>query len=239
MVERLERDLSVDVASAAYDERVAVLWGYDERVSRMRPLLRGEFAELGRLGTLGILGALLEHDLCLRPEIQTRIDEFRGAHLDGPTVGVHLRLSDRRIRVDAVLSELDSLLRREPNLTIFAATDNAEAKELLERRYAGVRLTPHWYPTAGTPLHKDPARPDRLENGIEALVDLYLLGGCDYLIGDGTSSFTQIAALLASSRGGQVIDVSGQGGAAEHHGHRRRVGGSGESSPHESRDVVP
>jgi hypothetical protein len=223
MVRRLQRDLSVDVAGSAHDEAVAVLWSYEERISAMRPLLRGEFAELGRLTTPEILRGLLARDLRLRPEIQIRVDEFRKEHLEGPTVGVHLRLSDRRVQVDRVLVELDSLLAREPGLTIFAATDSIEGKELLEDRYARVRLTQHWYASAGAPLHKDPSRPDRLERGIEALVDLYLLGGCDHLIGDGSSSFTAIAALLASSRGAHVVDVSGRVAASRASAVRRQT----------------
>ena len=60
---------------------------------------------------------------------------------------------------------------------------------------------------AGVALHMAPRRSNRFENAIEALVDLYLLGGCDYLIGDWTSSFTRVAGLLASSRGAELVDV--------------------------------
>lgn len=207
MVERLQRHLSIDVMGAAYGEQVAVLWSYEDHIARMRPLFHDEFAGLGQMSTAEILRTLLAQDLLPGPRIQARVDEFDEAHPGGPTVGVHLRLSDRRARVDAILAELDSLLQRKPELRIFAATDNIEVKERLERRYPGVLMTPHRYPSAGMPLHKDPARPDRLENGVEALADLYLLGGCDYLIADGSSSFARIAALLVSERGGNVVDV--------------------------------
>jgi hypothetical protein len=207
MVERLARHLSIDVMEAAYGEQVAVLWSYKDHIPRMKPLFHDEFAGLGHMSTPEIMTMLLAQDLLPGRRIQARVDAFNGAHPGGPTVGVHLRLSDRQTRVDAILAELDSLLRRVPDLRIFAATDNIEVKEQLERRYPGVLMTPHWYPPARVPLHKDPARPDRLENGIEALVDLYLLGGCDYLIADGSSSFARIAALLVSERGGSAVDV--------------------------------
>jgi hypothetical protein len=48
---------------------------------------------------------------------------------------------------------------------------------------------------------------DRLENGIEALVDVYLLASCDFLVGDGTSSFTRLAGLLCQAPEGHVVDV--------------------------------
>ena len=107
---------------------------------------------------------------------------------------------------ERILRELDSLLRREPDLRVFAATDNREALETVQRRYPDVITTSHWYPAPGAALHRNPECPDRLESGVEALVDLYLLGSCDYLVGDTSSSFTYLASVLPP-RKVELIDV--------------------------------
>lgn len=198
---------SVDLTRLEHPEELAVIWGPNQRINLLRPHFRGEFAELSRMSTQAILSQLLAEELLLHPRIQARVDEIRTRHLEGPTVGVHLRVSDQRVRVEAILSELDALLAREPDLRIFAATDNIEAKEMMERRYPGVITAPHWYPPPGEPLHLSDERPDRVESGVESLVDLYLLGGCDYLVGDTTSSFTRVARLLMGARQENVIDV--------------------------------
>jgi hypothetical protein len=204
----LQRHTSIFMSKLAYPEDVAVLWSYAAKIDMARPHFRGEFAGLSQMPTVVILRTLIRDDLLLHPQIQGRVDAFRADHFNGRTVGVHLRLSDRRVRVHEILDELDSLLRREPDLKIFAATDNIEAKELVERRYPGVIMTPHWYPAApGSSQHNNPECPDRAENGVEALVDLYLLGSCDYLIGDSASSFTRIARLLVAAPDENISDV--------------------------------
>jgi hypothetical protein len=204
---RSRRHISIEMAHVGYEAEVAVLAGWPVRIDWLRPYLHGELAELGRMSTAAIHRTLLREEIVLHPEIQARVDEFRAAHFDAPMVGMHLRLSDRRVRVQAILDAADALLSRRPDLRVFAATDSIEGKELLERRYRGVVMTPHWYPPAGTSQHNNPACPARSENGIEALVDLYLHAGCDYLVADGTSSFARLAALLRSAPEGHAIDL--------------------------------
>lgn len=204
---RFQSRTSIEVANLAYEADVAVLWLWTPGLDQLRPHLRGAFGELGQLSSPAIHRQLLARDLLLHPGIQTRVDEFRRAHLASRTVGVHLRLSDRQVRVEAILDTLDALLQQEPDLRIFAASDNVEATERLERRYRDVVTMPHWYPSPGAPQHNNPECPDRMQSGIDALVDLYLLAGCDYLIADGSSSFARLAGLLAETRGAQVLDV--------------------------------
>ncbi len=203
----MQRQTSIDVSKLGYESDVAVLWSWASRVEQLRPHFRGAFADLSRLSSPAILRKLLREELSLHPDIERRVNEFRAAHFASPMVGVHLRMSDRRVRVSEILDRLDLLLAREPDLTIFAATDNIEGKGLLERRYPGLLMTDHWYGAAGSSQHNNPESPNRTENGIEALVDLYLLAGCDYLVGDTTSSFTRLAGLLRSGPETQFLDV--------------------------------
>lgn len=66
--------------------------------------------------------------------------------------------------------------------------------------------TPKWYPTSGT-LHGSRECPDRSLNLAEALIDLYLLAGCEHLIIDSSSSLGHLAQVVGSTPPRTVIDV--------------------------------
>ena len=56
-------------------------------------------------------------------------------------------------------------------------------------------------------IHQSRACPDRLQNGVEALVDLYLHAECDYLVGDSTSAFAKVAGLLSAAPASRRYDA--------------------------------
>ena len=107
-----------------------------------------------------------------------------------------------------MLNKLDMLMKTEPELQIFVATDNLMVKKLFEGKYKSVIATQHWYPTPGSRIHQNPSCPDQLENGIEALVDLYVLAECDYLIIDTSSMFSYLAALLTHAPDSNIFNVN-------------------------------
>ena len=79
---------------------------------------------------------------------------------------------------------------------------------MFEASYPGVIFTPHWYSsTPGLAIHENRNCPDPIESGIEALVDLYLLAECDYLIIDTSSSFSYVAKLLTKAPDANIFDV--------------------------------
>src|SRR5882762_4960499 len=143
--------------------------------------------------TTGILAKLLREDLLPQSEIRARVDDFKSNRFQSRTVGVHIRYSDYHVRIFAIIKQLNALLKRKRDLQVFLATDNIEIKKMFERNFPGVVSTSHWYAKPGAPIHVDRARPDRTETAIEALIDLYLLAGCDHLIFDGASSFARVA----------------------------------------------
>ena len=72
--------------------------------------------------------------------------------------------------------------------------------------------SPHWYPAkAGLPIHSDATRPEPIESGNEALIDLYRLAKCQYLIIDTSSSFSYLATLLTNTPDANVFDVRRRG----------------------------
>ena len=94
-----------------------------------------------------------------------------------------------------------------PEAVIFLATDNREAQQLVEKRYPKVIATEKWFPTTGIEMHQNPECPDRLNNAIEALLDMYLLAECDYLVFPSSSTFSYISSLYTSMPRANIIDV--------------------------------
>jgi hypothetical protein len=201
------RPMSVNLKRLDYREEIVVMWMYSQQISVIRKKHPDAFSDFGRVHVRDILRKLLRDDLILHPEIQERVNRFKRDHFRSPTVGVHVRYSDRQADLSGIRKQLNKLLRRESGLQIFLATDNVQVKELFERKYAEVVTTPHWYPAAGTSAHQNGDCPDRLENGVEALVDLYLLAACEYLVIDTTSSFSKIAGLLSSAPRSKIVDL--------------------------------
>jgi len=217
--QEIRRELSIDFGKLDYPEDLLVLVEYDAPVDLLRPYFHGAFQELAQMTTEGILAKMLREDLLLQSEIRTRVDHFKSNRFYARTVGVHVRYSDYRVRLFAIIKQLNALLKREPDLQIFLATDNIEVKKMFEGNFRGVVSAPHWYAEPGSPIHVDRTRPDRTESAIEALIDLYLLANCDHLIFDGSSSFGWVANLLSPAAAHNKLDVDPSG----HNRKKRRL----------------
>lgn len=203
------KNTSIDLTRLDYNEDLLVMWAYHGEIELLRGHFKDPFQEYSHLSKEEILRKLLQEYLQLHPMIQSGVNEFKLENFDGKrTVGVHIRFSDHRASLFAILDKLNTLSRSEPDLLIFLATDNIQIKKLLEENYPGVITTNHWYPQPGGRIHDNRACPDRLGSGIEALVDLYLLAECDNLIIDSSSSFSFLANLLTKAPGLNVFDMA-------------------------------
>ena len=199
--------LSVDPSRLDCEESVAVWSSFYERIDALRRHFRGEFAELRSATTKDILRGLLRENLQLHPSIEERIGSFKRSLFNGVMIGVHIRDTDRRSPLSAMCRKLDSLRSSHPGVRIFLATDSRKIREIFLMRYDDVIMTEKWYPAReGKPMHWDDDCPDKRENGIGALVDMWLLGECDYLIVDESSSFAYVARLLSKAPGYHVFN---------------------------------
>jgi hypothetical protein len=198
---------SIDPTRLDYDEQILVMWGRPLRVEDMRAAHQAVVPAFPRGSTAEILRNLFARELIPQPLIRERVDHFKRERFHGRVVGVHVRHTDKESLISRLFKQLDELVARDRDLLLFLATDNADVKATIEQRYGAVTV-PHWYPAPGSQLHESSACPDRFENGIEALVDLYLLAECDHLICDTTSLFAQVATLLTKAPAHSVVDVS-------------------------------
>jgi hypothetical protein len=219
---RTVRELSVDLSRLDDSEDVLVMVVYRNKLKTLRPHFPTRMPEFVGASDEFILAKLLREELILRAEIRERLERFKREQFGSPTIGVHVRYSDYRVRFVSIISRLNALLKREPGARIFLATDNVEMKVLFESVYGdAVTTTSHWYGEPGIAIHRASNRPDPAERGIEALADLYLLAECDQLILDTTSSFSYLAAVLSKATAPNIIRVAQ--GAKGDRDKRRRV----------------
>ena len=198
---RRERStLSVDLSRVDHPEDVVVFWAQEERVRQMRHHFHGQFAPLARMTDEGILRDLIRSEITLHPEIAARVSDFQQRLWSEEVVGVHIRYSDRRGRIQNTFRHVDRIVATHPRSRVFLATDNEAMLRRARDRYGAGRLiaTEKWFPVPGKPIHRNAEGPDGLQKAQDALLELYLLGSCNWLVSDHRSSFAYVAALLSN-----------------------------------------
>ncbi len=208
---RIYTKYTIDLHQIDYPEDVLVRWHYVHELHRLRPYFSRGLAHLAPLGTEEVLRWTLREHVTLQESIRTRVDDFQARHFGDVTVGVHVRHSDRKEPWEPQLACLDRVLRDHPRAVVFVACDNRMVETAIRERYGRVVATEKWLPEPGLAPHR--ARdatlgaPDRTEVGAQALVDMFLLGRCDYLI-HGRSSFARMARLVSEAPPGRLFDTS-------------------------------
>ena len=212
------RRFSYDLDRLDHPEQLLIMWSYTQLIRRARRHFRGDFAALAKRSDESILAELLRTTLILRPQIRARVDSWRAEHFGrGPVIGVHMRFMDTKIphlpflkmrtSIDTFFSAIDRIMAKVQGAIVFVATDNREAQDLVEKRYPKVIATPKWFPTTGIEMHQNPECPDRFNNAIEALIDMYLLADCDYLVFPSSSTFSYISSLYSNMPRENIVDV--------------------------------
>jgi hypothetical protein len=190
---------TINLGCLDYSERVAVRWAWNDELWRLRPHLKGAHAAWAELCDEDILRKLAQR-LVFAPIVLGRAEEFREREFGQVTIGMHIRYTDRKnsyAKYDGIASRI---MREHPTASVFLATDNKAVEDDLRSRYRHLITTPKWYAPPGTPLHRTRECPDALERGVEALIEMYLLSRCDYLIYDCTSTYGVMARLFSQAQ---------------------------------------
>ncbi len=198
---------SIDPKNLQYDEEILIMWSPSNRIGQLRAQYNANFPEFASLTTDSISRRLLKEYLILSPSIRERVGRFKLERLNKTTVGVHVRYTDKTVMLSNIQKKLKWLHKRIPDLQVFLSTDNEDIKTMFEQKYPSVITTPHWYPKGGLSIHGNQNCTDPTESCFEALIDLYLLAECEYLIVDTTSSFSYIAYLLTKAPNSCIFDV--------------------------------
>jgi len=198
---------SVDPRRLDREEEVMVFWSFYPLLYRLRPNLKGEFEHLRHAEETAVYREVLRESLTLHPSIMSRVEKFRSAQFRTPMIGVHARYTDRKVKLAAVHRRVRKLLEFSPDAGIFLATDSKVVQNQFEKSYRMVVSTPREYAADGGPIHKIRDDSGAKERGAQALVDLYLLGSCEYLVIDEGSTFSYLAALLFQNDPSRIYNV--------------------------------
>jgi len=203
----IHRKYSVDVRGIDYDEDVLVFWYYTQRMRALRGHLRHGKSQFAGLSDNQVIRKVLQEHMPLHDDIQQRIADFKARCWRQPVIGVHIRYTDLKTNLAQYERHLRRILEHVPDACIFLATDNKQVNENYRKEFKNVVWTPKWFPDEMASMHQNPDCSDKTANGIEALVDMYLLAECDYLIYAGASTFSAIARLLSNLPPNRVIDI--------------------------------
>lgn len=203
----IHRKYSVDVRRLDYDEDIIVFWYYTGRVRTLERHLHNGQDSLAGLDTNEIIRNVLTEQMLLRKAIRQQIEEFKTKHWSEKVIGVHVRHTDRRTNLAKYEKHLCRFLKRYPDAHIFLATDNRQVSQEYRKRFKNVFSTPKWFPKGMASMHQNVNCPDKVANGIEALVDMYLLAKCDCLIYSGYSTFSLISWILSDAQPENIVDI--------------------------------
>ncbi len=203
----IHRKYSIDVKRLDYDEEIAVFWYYKDRlVALMKNLAKKGHAFAG-LSRPQIIRNMLTKHMPVQEQVHRRIEEFKARYWHDNVIGLHIRHTDRRTNLRKYERAVQHFLRWSPGAHIFLATDNQKVSNEYHSKFKNVFSTPKWFPGGLSSMHQNDSCPDKIANGIEALVDMYLLAECDYLIYPGCSTFSWISRVLSNIGSDRVVDI--------------------------------
>ncbi len=202
------RKYAYDVRNLNYPEKIVIGTGYTEEIDRIRSAFSGEYSAFKRMSKEIIFRETFHRHLRLNAAIQKRIESFKDQHFAGqPTIGIHIRRSDKAISYPWYKRALADHVKRYPQARIFLATDNRDVEAEINSLYPNVSMVSKWLPTPGLRAHGNVHCPNLKEHAIEALLDLFLLASCDYLIYSRTTSFGLLASYISQAPVEKHFDI--------------------------------
>jgi len=204
-----DRELSCEMSRLDYGEDVLVFCAYTHKIHEMRPLFTQKFQSFSTLSLNEILRTLLRSQFVLKDTISKPIQDFKTSQFGAKTIGVHVRYTDMKMPLDQLMNTTTRIVRRSGADCLFLATDAQEIIQRFQDTFPRVITVPKWFPPPGQRLHQNWEHcPDRIQNGIEALMDLYLMAHCSGLVFSSKSSFGFVASLLSQAEPQHLYDVS-------------------------------
>lgn len=204
---RIHRKYSVDTSRLDYDEDIVVFWYYTGRINAIKKHLQKKQIDYAGFDDKKIVRKVLTEHMILHEDIQQQIDDFKVRHWSDKVIGLHIRHTDRQTDLGKYEKHLKRFLKRYPGAHIFLATDNQQVSRDYRGRFKNVFSTQKWFPEGMTSMHQNSSCPDKIANGVEALVDMYLLAECDGLIYSGDSTFSLISRILSGTQPENSVDI--------------------------------
>ncbi|MEO1002600.1 MAG: nodulation protein NodZ [Cyanobacteria bacterium J06638_7] len=178
-----------------HQETVCVMWDFDALSSYAVPDLQ----------------STVRTALRLQNSIARLRDAFLKEHFSDAMLGVHLRAAHERQVQKAITGRrtirctVDQLMETGRYRGIFLATDHAATQEWFLQQYPQTVVRPKPFSGDGSPLHLAEFGQPRLEQTVDALLDMLLLASCQGLLFPGHSSFSLCAAYFSGLADADLI----------------------------------
>lgn len=204
---RIHRKYSVDIRRVDYDEDIIVFWYYTGRINELKRHLHNSPDGYKGLDNAAATRKILTERMLLHKDIRQKIDDFKSKNWAQKVIGLHIRHTDRITDLGKYEKHLNNFLKRYPDAHIFLATDNQQVSQEYHKKFKNIIATPKWFPDGLNSMHQNDTCPDKVANGVEALIDMYLLAECDCLIYSGYSTFSLISKILSNAQPENIIDI--------------------------------
>lgn len=191
---RIYRKLSIDLAHPHVEEPLAVFWSYLPKSARIRKHVAQD-PRFKSMRPTAVTKVALDH--YFRPNQRVR-DEV-SALLSGrrhPIIGVHIRYTDRKVSLRRIMSEVAHLRRKMPDAPIFLATDNERVQSTFREKVDNVFVIDKKLGDDAKSLHERAPAENALREAENALIDMWALAGCDWMIHSRHSTFSVTASLI-------------------------------------------
>lgn len=185
-----------------HQNEVVVRWSYHDDIGEFFPRLGMRFFNEGC--RFQFLRCIVQKHIKLQDSLHRELETHSARLLIGETIGIHIRYTDNKSPLPVLLARLEHLAVLRSSAKIFLATDNAKIETRLKGMYPGRVLTIGKYmPEDGSPLHHQ-------RQGFEAMryamLDMFLLSKCDFLIYSSRSTFGYCAALMSQAPSVNIFD---------------------------------
>ena len=205
------RRLSLDLARPQAPQPVAVFFSYLPKLARLRRAMARDPRFQGRAADDVLRDVLARH---FTPNARVRAAVERlFAGLPRPVIGMHIRHTDMQVPVPPFERVAGRLRQQMPGATLFLATDSQAVQDRIQARFDGVMTIDKALGRDAGGLHRpdhrdaDAAFADPLREAENALVDLWTLSQCDWLVHASRSTFSVLAALLGPIPTARQIDI--------------------------------
>lgn len=188
------RKSCVDLSRLSQPDSLAVFWSYVPKMQRLWRHLRRDPRYRGRSYD-SIMSDYLNRFFTPNDRV------LAAATLEGlprPVIGAHLRYTDMRGPLEAIKREIGRLRARLPESPVFLATDSSEAQADIQATFDNVHVTEKYLPEDGQQLHVHLRSDgvDPLREAENAMIDMWSLAACDYLVYSRNSTFSISSALI-------------------------------------------
>lgn len=199
------RSLCTNLRQLETAEDIAVFWSYLPKFGRLRPHLRRDRRFSGRTDAQ-IIRAYLARYFLPNDRVAAAVDAL-AIEMESPSIGVHIRYTDRKVPLDRIKACLQAHLRRAPDTRIFLATDSAAVQAGMEQEFGQIYSHHKHLAEDGARLHHPNSTVAKQHEAENALIDMWQLSRCDRLIYSRHSTFSVTSAYLGAMTSSQLCDV--------------------------------